>query len=72
MLGVISGSAQGMTSLVYYVLIYMFANLAVFTVITIVALRAGKFLSLIHILCSLRFVPDGLSQRHYQGDRRDG
>ena len=43
MLGVISGSAQGMTSLVYYVLIYMFANLAVFTVITIVALRASKF-----------------------------
>lgn len=43
MLGVISGSAQGMTSLVYYVLIYMFANLAVFTVIMIVALRAGKF-----------------------------
>ena len=43
MLGVISRSAQGMTSLVYYVLIYMFANLAVFTVITIVALRAGKF-----------------------------
>ena len=43
MLGVISGSAQGMTSLVYYVLIYMFANLAVFTVITIVALRAHKF-----------------------------
>ena len=43
MLGVISGSAQGMTSLVYYVLIYMFANLAVFTVITIVALRANKF-----------------------------
>lgn len=43
MLGVISGSAQGMTSLVYYVPIYMFANLAVFTVITIVALRAGKF-----------------------------
>ena len=43
MLGVISGSAQGMTSLVYYVLIYMFANLTVFTVITIVVLRAGKF-----------------------------
>ena len=43
MLGVISGSAQGMTSLVYYVLIYRFANLTVFTVITIVALRAGKF-----------------------------
>ena len=43
MLGVISGSAQGMTSLVYYVLIYMFANLAVCTVITIVALRASTF-----------------------------
>ena len=43
MLGVIAGSAQGMTSLVYYVLIYLFANLGVFTVITIVALRAHKF-----------------------------
>ena len=43
MLGVISGTSQGMASLVYYVLIYMFANLAVFTVITIVALRAHKF-----------------------------
>ena len=43
MLGVISGTSLGMTSLVYYVLIYLFANLAVFTVITIVALRANKF-----------------------------
>ena len=43
MLGVIGGSAQGMTSLVYYVLIYMFANLSVFTVITIIALRAHRF-----------------------------
>ena len=43
MLGVISGSAQGMTSLIYYILIYMFANLSVFTAITIVALRAHKF-----------------------------
>lgn len=43
MLGVISGTSQGMASLVYYILIYMFANLAVFTVITIVALRAHKF-----------------------------
>ena len=42
MLGIISGTSQGMTSLVYYVLIYLFANLGVFTVITIVALRAGK------------------------------
>lgn len=43
MLGVISGTSQGMASLVYYVLIYLFANLAVFTVITIVALRAQKY-----------------------------
>jgi NADH-quinone oxidoreductase subunit N len=43
MLGVISGTAQGMTALIYYVLIYLFANLAVFTVITIVALRSHKF-----------------------------
>ena len=43
MLGIISGTSQGMTSLVFYVLIYMFANLSVFTVITIVALRAHKF-----------------------------
>lgn len=43
MLGVISGTSQGMASLVYYILIYLFANLAVFTVITIVALRAHKF-----------------------------
>ena len=43
MLGVIAGSAQGMTALVYYILIYLFANLGVFAVITIVALRAHKF-----------------------------
>ena len=43
MLGVISGTSQGMASLVYYVLIYLFANLAVFSVITIVALRAHKY-----------------------------
>ena len=42
MLGVIAGTLQGMTSLVYYTLIYLFANLGVFTVITIVALRSGK------------------------------
>ena len=43
MLCVICGTSLGMTSLVYYVLIYLFANLAVFTVITIVALRSHKF-----------------------------
>jgi NADH-quinone oxidoreductase subunit N len=43
MLGVIGGSAQGMTALVYYVLVYAVANLGVFAVITIVALRSQKF-----------------------------
>lgn len=43
MLGVIGGTATGMTSLVYYVLVYMVANLAVFGVITIVALRSQRF-----------------------------
>lgn len=33
MLAVISGSAQGMTSLVYYIIVYIVANLAVFGVI---------------------------------------
>jgi len=42
MLGVIGGSAQGMTALVYYVLVYMVANLGVFTVIAIVEQRSGK------------------------------
>ena len=43
MLGVIGGTAQGMTALVYYVLVYAAANLGVFAVITIVALRSQKF-----------------------------
>lgn len=43
MLGVIGGTAAGMSSLVYYVLVYMVANLAVFAVITIVALRAHRY-----------------------------
>lgn len=43
MLGVISGTAQGMTSLIYYLLVYLFANMAVFTVITIIAIRARKY-----------------------------
>ncbi len=42
MLGIIGGSAQGMTSLVYYVLVYLFANLGVFTVINIIAQRTQK------------------------------
>ena len=43
MLCVIAGTQQGMSSLVYYVLIYMFANLSVFAVITIIAIRAQRF-----------------------------
>lgn len=43
MLGVIGGTAQGMTALVYYVLVYAVANLSVFAVITIIALRSHKF-----------------------------
>lgn len=43
MLGVISGTQQGMSALIYYVLIYLFANLSVFAIITIVALRTHKF-----------------------------
>lgn len=42
MLGVIAGTAEGMTTLVFYVLIYLFANLGVFTVINIIAQRTGK------------------------------
>ncbi len=42
MLGIIAGTPQGMTALVYYILIYLFANLSVFTVINIVAERSNK------------------------------
>lgn len=36
MLAVISGSAMGMTSLVFYVLVYMAANLAAFSVVSVI------------------------------------
>lgn len=42
MLGVIGGSAMGMTALVYYVLVYLAANLGVFAVISIVEQRSNK------------------------------
>ena len=42
MLGIISGTAMGMTGLVYYVLVYMLSNLAAFGVIAIVEHRSGK------------------------------
>ena len=43
MLGVIAGTQKGMAALVDSVLIYMFANISVFAVITIIALRAQRF-----------------------------
>lgn len=42
MLGVISGSTTGMSSLVYYILVYMVSNLAAFGVIAIIEYRTGK------------------------------
>ena len=42
MLAVIGGSAFGMTSLVYYVLVYMVSNLAAFGVIGVIENRTGK------------------------------
>lgn len=42
MLGVIAGTPGGMASLVYYVLVYMCSNLAVFGVIAMIEQRTGK------------------------------
>ena len=42
LLGVISGSAIGMSSIVYYLLVYMFSNLAVFGVVSVIEERTGK------------------------------
>ncbi len=42
MLGIIAGSAQGMTALVYYVLVYIFSNLAAFGVISSIEHHSGK------------------------------
>lgn len=41
-LGVVGGDPQSMTALVYYLLIYLVANFAVFAVISIVEERSGK------------------------------
>ena len=46
MLAVIGGSAQGMTSLVFYVLVYLAANLAVFGVLSTVEQHSGGKVSL--------------------------
>jgi NADH-quinone oxidoreductase subunit N len=42
LLAIISGTAIGMTSLVYYVLVYMFSNLAAFGVLSVLEERTGK------------------------------
>lgn len=42
LLAIISGSALGMTSLVYYVLVYMFSNLAAFGVISVIEQQTKK------------------------------
>ena len=42
LLGVIAGTAVGMTSLVYYVLVYIFSNLAIFGVISVIENATGK------------------------------
>lgn len=42
MLAVISGTAMGMSSLVYYILVYMFSNLAVFGVVSVIENHSGK------------------------------
>ena len=42
MLGVISNTGLGLTSLSYYVLVYIFSNLAAFGVISVIENRTGK------------------------------
>lgn len=41
-LGIIGGTALGLTTLVYYIFVYLFSNLAAFGVITIIENRTGK------------------------------
>ena len=42
LLGVIAGTSIGLTSLIYFVLVYLFSNLAAFGVIGIIEQRTGK------------------------------
>ena len=42
LLAIISGTAIGMASMVYFVLVYMFSNLAAFGVVSVVENRSGK------------------------------
>lgn len=43
MLGIIGGTADGMSALVYYIVVYAAANLAVFTVIAVIGQKARRF-----------------------------
>jgi NADH-quinone oxidoreductase subunit N len=42
LLAIISGTALGMASLVYFVLVYMFSNLAAFGVLSVIEQKTGK------------------------------
>jgi NADH-quinone oxidoreductase subunit N len=42
LLAIISGTALGMSSLVYYVLVYVFSNLAAFGVLSVIEQQSGK------------------------------
>jgi NADH-quinone oxidoreductase subunit N len=42
MLGVLAGTSQGMTAVVYYLLVYLFANMAVFGIIGAVENKTGR------------------------------
>ncbi|MEG1573540.1 MAG: NADH-quinone oxidoreductase subunit N [Bacteroidales bacterium] len=42
MLGIMAGTAFGATSLLYYILVYIFSNIAAFTVIGVIEKQSGK------------------------------
>lgn len=42
LLGLVGGNQLGMTSVIYYVLVYVFSNLGAFGVITVISNRTGK------------------------------
>lgn len=42
LVGVVSGTAEGMTSVIYFLLIYIFSNVGAFTVVSIISDKTGK------------------------------
>jgi NADH-quinone oxidoreductase subunit N len=42
LLGIIAGSKQGMTSTIYFILVYIFSNLGAFGVVTAISMATGK------------------------------